>query len=244
MIEVNSLHKSFKAVSALEGISFTADDGRVTGLLGPNGAGKTTALRIIDTTMKPDTGSATVDGFDASETPWEVQRRLGVLPETRGIYPRLSSRENIAYYGRLQGLDGVQLQEQIDELVGVLDMQDIADRRTEGFSSGERLKVAIARAMIHRPKNILLDEPTSGLDVMGTRAMRRLIRRFRDEGKCIILSTHIMQEISALCDYIVVISSGRVVADGTPDELRRATGQKSLEDAFVKAIGSEEGLML
>jgi len=244
MIEVNSLHKSFRDIEALKGISFRAEDGQVTGLLGPNGAGKTTTLRIIDTTMAPDAGHASVDGFDTVGQSPKVQQKLGVLPESRGIYPRLTSRENIAYYGRLHGLDSSGLKQLIDDLIAQLDMHDIADRRTEGFSSGERLKVAIARAMIHRPKNILLDEPTSGLDVMSTRAMRRLIRRFRDEGKCIILSTHIMQEISALCDYIVVMSDGRIVAEGTPAELRQATGRQNLEDAFVEVIGSEEGLML
>ncbi|MEE8399086.1 MAG: ATP-binding cassette domain-containing protein [Desulfobacterales bacterium] len=244
MIEVKDLCKSFKNITALGGVTFSARDGEITGLLGPNGAGKTTALRIVDTAMKPDSGTARVDGFDTVQSPRDVQKRLGILPETRGIYPRLTTRENIEYFGRLQGLDEVALQEHIEQLVDVLDMQKIVDRRTEGFSSGERLKVAIARALIHHPQNVLLDEPTSGLDVMSTRAIRSLIRRFRDEGKCIVLSTHIMQEISALCDHIVVISNGQVVASGTPDELRRTTGQSNLEDAFVSAIGTEEGLML
>ncbi|RME06244.1 MAG: ATP-binding cassette domain-containing protein [Deltaproteobacteria bacterium] len=244
MIEVEDLQKSFKTVQALHGVSFTAQDGRITGLLGPNGAGKTTTLRILYTLMRPDGGSARVDRFDVVREVRAVQQRIGVLPESRGLYPRLTARENIRYYGELQGQRGERLERNIEEMIELLDMREIADRRTEGFSQGERLKVAIARALIHHPKNILLDEPTNGLDVMSTRAMRSIIRRFREEGKCVVLSTHIMQEISALCDDIVVISHGRVVATGTPDELRAQTGRENLEDAFVAVIGSEEGLML
>ena len=243
MIEVDNLQKSFKKVEALRGVSFTARDGRITGLLGPNGAGKTTTLRILYTLMKPDGGCARIDHFDAVTEAQEVQRRIGVLPENRGLYPRLTSRENIRYYGELQGQRGEELERNIDEMIALLDMGEIADRRVEGFSQGERLKVAIARALIHHPHNILLDEPTNGLDVMSTRAMRKIIRRFREEGKCVVISTHIMQEISALCDDIVVISHGRVVAAGTPTELREETGHENLEDAFVSVIGSEEGLM-
>ncbi|RME50920.1 MAG: ATP-binding cassette domain-containing protein [Deltaproteobacteria bacterium] len=244
MIEVEDLQKSFKRVRALDGVSFTAQDGRITGLLGPNGAGKTTTLRILYTLMRPDGGSAHVDRFDVVREVRAVQQRIGVLPESRGLYPRLTARENIRYYGELQGQRGETLERNIEEMIELLDMREIADRRTDGFSQGERLKVAIARALIHHPQNILLDEPTNGLDVMSTRAMRTIIRRFREKGKCVVLSTHIMQEISALCDDIVVISHGRVVATGTPDELRAQTGRENLEDAFVAVIGSEEGLML
>lgn len=173
-----------------------------------------------------------------------MRRRIGVLPTGFGLYTRLTAREHIRYFGRLHGLSGAALEQHIDGLIQLLDMQEIADRRTEGFSQGQRLKVAIARALVHQPQNLLLDEPTNGLDVMGTRAMRTIIRRIRDEGKCVLFSSHIMQEVSALCDTIVVIARGQVVANGTPDELRRATGQPNLEDAFVAAIGSEEGLML
>jgi sodium transport system ATP-binding protein len=244
MIEVKQLHKSFGPIAAVQDVSFGARDGQITGLLGPNGAGKTTTLRMLYTLLRPDAGVALVDGRDSAREAAEVQRRIGVLPDNRGLYPRLTTREHIRYFGRLHGLRGVALERQIDELVKLLDMQDIADRRTEGFSHGQRVKVAIARALVHQPQNILLDEPTNGLDVMSTRALRTLIRRLRDEGKCVLFSSHIMQEVAALCDTIVVIARGRVSAAGTPDELRRATGQPNLEDAFVAAIGTEEGIML
>ena len=242
MITVENLHKSFGDVIALQDVTFTAPDGQITGLLGPNGAGKTTTLRIIYTVLRPDRGTATVDGYDTGSAAREVQQRIGALPDSHGLYPRLTTRENIRYYGRLQGLKGAALEKSIDELIKMLDMQEIADRRTEGFSHGERLKVAIARALVHSPQNVLLDEPTTGLDVMSTRNMRTFIRRLRDEGKTVLFSSHVMQEVSALCDHIVVIAQGKIVAGGTPDELRQATGQANLEDAFVAAIGSEEGL--
>jgi sodium transport system ATP-binding protein len=243
MIEVNDLYKSFGKVTALRGVSFTALDGQITGLLGPNGAGKTTSLRILYTILKPDQGTARIDGFDTARNPQEIQRRIGALPDAHGLYPRLTTRENIRYYGQLHGLQGASLERNIDELIDLLDMQDIADRRTEGFSSGQRVKVAIGRALVHKPQNILLDEPTNGLDVMSTRAMRDFICRFRDEGRCVLFSSHIMQEVSALCDNIVILAHGEVAACGSPEELRRSTGQDSLEDAFVAAIGSEEGLV-
>jgi len=242
MIEVKDLHKSFGPIQALQGVSFTAPDGRITGLLGPNGAGKTTTLRVLYTLLRPDRGSASVDGYDVLRQPIDVQRRIGSLPDARGLYPRLTARENVRYYGRLHGLKGEELERRIDVLIALLEMEAIADRRTDGFSTGERLKVAIARALVHGPSNVLLDEPTSGLDVMSTRAMRTVIRRLRDDGKCVLFSSHIMQEVSALCDHIFIIDRGRVVAGGTPEQLRQATGQANLEDAFVAVIGSEEGL--
>jgi sodium transport system ATP-binding protein len=243
MIEVTNLHKTFGNVVALNGVSFCAPDGRITGLLGPNGAGKTTTLRILYTLLKPEQGTARVDGFETSTKAMEVQRRIGALPDSHGLYPRLTARENIRYYGRLHGLKGGELEKKIDQLVLLLEMEDIDDRRTEGFSSGQRVKVAIARALVHDPSNILLDEPTNGLDVMSTRAMRAFIRRLRDEGKCVLFSSHIMQEVTALCDHIVIIHRGEVAASGTPEELLRTTGQSNLEDAFVAAIGTEEGLV-
>ena len=242
MIRVNSLHKSFGEVQALRGVSFDAPDGLITGLLGPNGAGKTTTLRVLYSLLTPDEGEAQVDGFDVLKQPLEVQRRIGALPDARGVYPRLTARENVRYYGRLHGLGNAALETRIDALIELLDMGDIADRRTDGFSTGERLKVAIARALVHDPPNILLDEPTNGLDVMSTRAMRDVIRRLRDEGKCVLFSSHIMQEVAALCDHIVIIAKGRVVGAGSADELRERTGEQSLEDAFVAIIGTEEGL--
>lgn len=243
MIQLDGVEKSFGAVKALQGVSFRAEDGRITGLLGPNGAGKTTALRIVYTVLQQDRGSAWVDGFDTLASPREVQKRIGVLPDAHGLYPRLTSRENVRYFGRLHGLKGESLEREIDGLIRLLDMEDIADRRTEGFSTGQRVKVAIARALVQRPKNVLLDEPTSGLDVPSTRAMRDFIRRLRDDGAAVLFSSHIMQEVTALCDHIVVMSRGKVVASGSPEELRRSTGMKDLEDAFIAAIGSEEGLL-
>lgn len=242
MIQVQGLSKSFGKVKAAQNVSFSALDGQITGLLGPNGAGKSTTLRMLYTLLKPDSGTAQVDGFDVRRSAIEVQRRIGVLADARGLYHRLTSRENIRYYGRLHGLEGEALENQIDSLIKLLDMQPIADRRTEGFSTGEKLKVAIARTLVHDPKNVLLDEPTNGLDVISTRAMRQFILRLREDGKCVLFTSHIMQEVAALCDQIVVISQGTVSATGSPEELRRQTGKENLEDAFVAVIGSAEGL--
>jgi sodium transport system ATP-binding protein len=243
MIQVQGLSRSFGKVKAVQNVSFSAPDGQITGLLGPNGAGKSTTLRMLYTLLKPDSGSAQVDGFDVKQSPLEVQKRIGVLADARGLYHRLTSRENIRYYGRLHGLEGESLEKQIDSLLVLLDMQSIADRKTEGFSTGEKLKVSIARTLVHNPKNVLLDEPTNGLDVMSTRAMRQFILRLRQEGKCVLFTSHIMQEVAALCDQIVIISQGQVSATGSPDDLRKQTGRDNLEDAFVAAIGSEEGLV-
>jgi sodium transport system ATP-binding protein len=243
MIEAQGLHKSFGAVRAVQGVSFRAEDGKITGLLGPNGAGKTTTLRMLYTLLQPDQGQMRVDGVDAAADPEGVRRRIGVLPDSRGLYKRLTARENIEYFGRLQGLDESALRQRTDALITGLDLREIEHRRTEGFSHGQRVKTAIARALVHHPRNLLLDEPTNGLDVMATRAMREQLRRLRSEGRCVLLSSHIMQEVAALCDHIVIIAHGRVMADGTADELRAQAGQQNLEDAFVKLIGSEEGLL-
>ena len=243
MIEVRDLHKAFGKVTAVDGVSFRAQDGQITGLLGPNGAGKTTSLRMLYTLMKPDRGQVVVDGVDAAKDPEAVRRRLGVLPDSRGLYKRLTSRENIRYFGRLHGLDDALIDQRTEALAQALEMGDIIDRRTEGFSQGQRVKTAIARALVHDPRNVILDEPTNGLDVMATRAMRRFLLQLRAEGRCVLFSSHIMQEVAALCDRIVIIAHGRVVAEGTADELRAMTGEPNLEDAFVKAIGTEEGLM-
>jgi sodium transport system ATP-binding protein len=229
-------------VEALRGVSFTVADGQVTGLLGPNGAGKTTALRIVYGVMAPDAGVASVDGLDLAGERLAAQARLGVLAHAQGLYPRLTAREHVRYAGRLRRMDGAALERRIGELVELLDMGGFADRRTDGFSQGQKLKVALARALVHDPRNVVLDEPTSGLDVAATRAVRALLARLRDAGRCVLFSTHVMQEVSAVCDRVVVLARGQVVAEGTPDELRRATGKESLEDAFVAAIGSEEGL--
>jgi sodium transport system ATP-binding protein len=242
MIQVQGISKSFGRVKAVKNVSFSAPDGQITGLLGPNGAGKSTILRMLYTLLKPDQGSAQVDGFDVRQDPQEVQRRIGVLADARGLYHRLTTRENIRYFGQLHGLEGEVLERQINSLLGLLDMQSIADRKTEGFSTGEKIKVAIARALVHNPPNVLLDEPTNGLDVMSTRAMRQFILRLREEGRCVLFTSHIMQEVTALCDQIVILSHGEVAATGSPDDLRKQTGQDNLEDAFVAAIGSGEGL--
>ena len=243
MIQVQGISKSFGKVKAVQNVSFSAPDGQITGLLGPNGAGKSTTLRILYTLLKPESGSAQIDGFDVRESPLEVQSRIGVLADARGLYSRLTSRENIRYFGRLHGLTGEALENKINSLIVLLDMQSIADRKTEGFSTGEKLKVAIARTLVHDPQNVLLDEPTNGLDVMSTRAMRQFILRLREEGKCVLFTSHIMQEVAALCDQIVIISQGTVSANGSPDDLRKQTGKENLEDAFVAVIGSEEGLV-
>ncbi|RDI97224.1 ATP-binding cassette domain-containing protein [Dyella solisilvae] len=242
MIEVKDLHKAFGAVKAVDGVSFTARDGEITGLLGPNGAGKTTTLRMLYTLMAPDQGRVLVDGVDAAEDALAVRRLLGVLPDARGLYKRLSARENIDYFARLHGLPEDVLATRREALVQALEMGDFAGRRAEGYSQGQRVKTAIARALIHDPRNVILDEPTNGLDVMATRALRQFMRRLKGEGRCVLFSSHIMQEVAALCDRIVVIAHGRVVADESPEALREQTGEANLEDAFVKIIGSEEGL--
>ncbi|TAN04654.1 MAG: ATP-binding cassette domain-containing protein [Rhodanobacteraceae bacterium] len=242
MIEVKDLHKAFGEVKAVDGVTFSARDGEITGLLGPNGAGKTTTLRMLYTLMKPDSGQVLVDGIDAAVDPLAVRRRLGVLPDARGLYKRLTARENIEYFARLHGIETRLMHQRRDKLVDALEMRDILDRRTEGFSQGQRVKTAIARALVHDPRNVILDEPTNGLDVMATRGLRAFMRNLKAEGRCVLFSSHIMQEVAMLCDRIVVIAAGRVVADETPDALRAQTGEANLEDAFVKLIGSEEGL--
>ncbi|WWW35916.1 ATP-binding cassette domain-containing protein [Stenotrophomonas rhizophila] len=246
MIVAENLHKAFKTktglIKAVENVGFEAEDGQITGLLGPNGAGKTTTMRMLYTLMTPDQGRVLVDGIDASADAVAVRRRLGVLPDARGVYKRLTARENIAYFGQLHGMSAAQIRERTQVLSKALDMDDILDRQTDGFSQGQRTKTAIARALVHDPRNVILDEPTNGLDVMTTRALRGFLRGLRDEGRCVIFSSHIMQEVAALCDRIVIIAHGTVMAAGSADELRAQTGEDNLEDAFVKVIGSEEGL--
>jgi sodium transport system ATP-binding protein len=242
VIAIEELHKSFGSVRALKGVSFTAQDGRITGLLGPNGAGKSTTLRTLATLLKPDAGGGRVDGHDILREPLEVRRRLGVLPHSAGIYPNLSGRENISYFGALHGLERAVTERRVEELVALLEMREFADRRAKGYSQGERLKVAIARALVHAPRNVVLDEPTTGLDVMATRALRSLVRRLREDGHCVLLSSHVMQEVGELCDDVVIIARGVVVAQGTPEEIRQRSGAATLEDAFVSVIGSGEGL--
>jgi sodium transport system ATP-binding protein len=244
---VQDLHKMFTIrgvpLHAVNGVSFVAADGEITGLLGPNGAGKTTTLRMLYTLMQPDRGRVLVDGVNAATDPAGVRACLGVLPDARGLYKRLSARENIEYFARLYSIPEPVIAARIVELSRALDLGEFLDRRTEGFSGGQRTRTAIARALVHDPRNVLLDEPTNGLDVMTTRALRTFLKDLRAEGRCVLLSSHVMQEVAALCDRIVVIASGHVVAQGTPDELRARTGAANLEDAFVRAIGSDEGLL-
>ena len=239
MIEVIDLKKSFGAVQAVQNVSFSAADGRITGLLGPNGAGKSTTLRIISTVLQPGAGTVKVDGVDVRTDGNGARMRLGVLPHQSGLYPRLTARENIRYYGELNGISGAALDVRVAALIELLEIGEFADRQAKGFSQGQRIKVALARAMVHGPRNLVLDEPTNGLDVMATRALRALIRKLRDAGHCVLFSSHVMQEVAALCDEIVIIAHGRIVAQGSPDGLRRQTGEADLEEAFVKLCGNE-----
>lgn len=242
MIEVEALAKRFGPVEAVRDVSFSAADGRITGLLGPNGAGKSTTLRMLYTVLRPDAGSARIDGTDVVADPLAARRSIGVLPHSAGIYRQLTARENIRFYGELHGLAPALLRRRIDELVGRLDMTEFADRRADGFSQGQRIKVALARALVHSPRNLLLDEPTNGLDVMATRALRQLVRDLKAEGHCVLFSSHVMQEVAALCDEVVIIDHGRVAASGTPASIQARFGGASLEEAFVQVLGEREGL--
>ena len=239
MIEIENLEKRFGKVQALAGASFTARDGAITGLLGPNGAGKSTALRILCTVLRPDAGTAAVDGIDAMADPIGVRARIGVLPHNANLYANLTTRENIAYYAALQGMDKAAGATAVERVIDTLQIGDIADRRTKGFSQGQRIRVGLARALVHDPRTLILDEPTNGLDVMATRALRDVIRERRNAGCCVLLSSHVMQEVAALCDRIVILARGAVVAAGTPDEIRGSTRRDDLEDAFVQAIGAD-----
>lgn len=242
MIEALGLRKHFGRIAAVRDVSLRAPDGRITGLLGPNGAGKSTTLRMLYTVLVPDSGDALIDGVSVTQDPLGARKRLGVLPHASGIYPHLSARENITYYGALYGLSRAERERRAAELIELLEMQDFADRLAKGFSQGQRIRTALARALVHRPRNLVLDEPTNGLDVMAVRSLRALLRRLRDAGHCILLSTHVMQEVAALCDEVFVIAQGTVVASGTVAGLQARTGESSLEDAFVRLIGSAEGL--
>jgi len=240
VITVSGLQRSFGEVKAVNGVSFEARDGRITGLLGPNGAGKSTTLRILYTVLKPDQGTATIDGIDVVSQSLQARSRIGTLPHGAGLYPHLSARENLAHYARLYGMAGEQVEPSAPPVIEHLEITDFADRRTKGFSQGQRTKVALARALVHGPQNVILDEPSNGLDVMAIRTLRELIRSLKRAGKCVLFSSHVMQEVAALCDEIVIIAEGRVAMHDTPDGIREATGCEDLEDAFVKAIRSVE----
>lgn len=236
MIVVNDLHRSFGEVKAIRGVSFNAMDGKITGLLGPNGAGKSTTLRVLYTVLKPDAGTASVDGVDVVLEPQAARARIGTLPHGSGLYPHLTARENIAYYAKLYDMPPEAIDPAVDSVIKQLDIEDFADRRTKGFSQGQRTKVSLARALVHEPQNVLLDEPTNGLDVMATRSLREIIRALKQAGKCVLFSSHVMQEVAALCDEIVIIAAGQVAMHDTTDGIREKTGCDDLEEAFVKAI--------
>ena len=245
MIRIDGVSKSFGrggSIHAVREVSFAAPDGQITGLLGPNGAGKTTLLRMLATLIVPDGGSASIGGLDVVRDRYAVRENIGVLSDARGLYPRLTARENIRYYGTLHGLAGSELEARIATLIEAMGLAALADRRSQGFSQGEKMKVAIARALVHDPAAILLDEPTNGLDIMSVRALREQLRRLRGEGKCLLFSSHVMQEVAELCDRIVILGAGRVVAQGSAAELIAQSGATTLEDAFVSLLGTGEGL--
>ena len=236
MIRVDGIHKSFGKVQAVRGVSFEAPDGKITGLLGPNGAGKSTTMRVLYTVLRPDEGIATIDGIDVVEDSLGARQRIGALPHSAGLYPHLSARENIAYFAKLCGMHKAEIDDRVNEIVKLLEIEAFAERRTKGFSHGQRTKVALARALVHDPRNVILDEPTSGLDVMATRSLRELILKLKDEGRCVLFSSHIMQEVAALCDDICIIAHGKVAIDDSIDGIRERTGCDDIEDAFVEAI--------
>ena len=236
MIRVEGIHKSFGGVHAVRGVSFDAGDGKITGLLGPNGAGKSTTLRVLCTLLKPDRGMAVIDGADVVADSLAARKKIGSLPHDSGLYPRLTARENIAYHARLCGMDRRQVEDRVDEIVETLEIGDFADRRAKGFSHGQRTKVALGRALVHDPQNLLLDEPTTGLDVMATRGLRELIVKLKAEGRCILFSSHVMQEVAALCDDICIIAKGKVAMRDTVDGIRDRTGREDIEEAFVAAL--------
>jgi len=239
VIEAHGLLKRFGPIEAVSAVSLRAADGCITGLLGPNGAGKSTTLRMLYTVLKPDAGDASIDGISVLHAPLAARQRLGVLPHAAGIYPNLTARENIEYFGSLHGMPQAERRRRTEELIVLLEMSDFADRRAKGFSQGQRLKTALGRALVHNPRNILLDEPTNGLDVMAVRNLRALLLRLRAAGHCILFSTHVMQEVAALCDEVIVIARGRVAASGTLESLRARAGAEDLEEAFVTLIARD-----
>jgi sodium transport system ATP-binding protein len=242
VIAVANLYKKIGDVQALDNLSLEAADGQITGLLGPNGAGKTTCLRTIFGLLQADAGSATINGFDVAKQPIAAKRELGLFPDPFGIYERLTPREYIQYFAELSGLSRQIAADATQEVIADLQLSEIADRRCKGFSQGQRMKTALAQAIVHRPKNIVLDEPTSGLDVMSTRLLRDVLRRLRDQGHCILFSSHVMQEVASLCDRVVVMANGRVRAVGSPEQLCSQTNKDSLEEAFICLIGTDEGI--
>ena len=243
MIRVENLVKHYEAVKAVDDVSFVCPDGQITGLLGPNGAGKTTVLRMVTGLIPPQSGTVVVDEYDVRQDPQGVRMVLGMQGDAGGIYPRLTPREQFRYYGRFYNLTGDALERRVQAVIDMLKLGELADRRGEGFSRGQRQKVIIGRALIHDPRNIIMDEPTNGLDVMTVRETRDTIQMFREQGRCVLFSTHYMDEAERLCDKIAIIVAGKIVAVDSPKNLMAQTGQDNLEDAFVELAGSSHGLM-
>lgn len=242
MIRVEGISKAFGDIRALDGASFSARDGQITGILGPNGAGKTTCLRIVYGLLRADQGRVLIDGIDSAVHPIAAKKSFGVFPDKLGAWERLTTREVIDYFASLHGMDRRERERAIADIVEELDLEEIIDRRTRGFSQGQRMKVGLSACLVHRPRNILLDEPSRGLDVMATRILRDYLSAQRAAGRCIVFSSHVMQEVAALCDRVVIIAKGRVAAFGTPRELCEHAGERDLEEAFVRIIGTTEGI--
>lgn len=244
MISVKNLSKSFGDVVAVDNVSLQARDGMITGLLGPNGAGKTTILRTIYGLQQPDQGEVLIDNINVSENLIPAVEKMGIFPDSVGLYDRLTTREHLQFYGEMHGLQGAKLDAAIEKMQSYFQLNELMDRRCKGFSHGQQMKVALSRALIHSPQNLILDEPTNGLDVMSIRTLRKLLFSLRADGVCILFSSHVMQEVSALCDHIFIMAEGKVVAEGSRDRLCEISGEDNLEDAFVKLIGTDEGIAL
>jgi len=242
MLKVDNLSKTFGDFTAVESISFEAKDGEITGILGPNGAGKTTCLRMLYGLLKPNSGVATINEIDVSHDPISARKSLGIFPDQFGMSERLTAREQIEYFAQMHGLTGKALDDALDKVIDDLGMQEISNRKTEGFSQGQRMKVTLAQALVHQPQNLVLDEPTRGLDVMSTRLLREQLLALKAKGHCILFSSHVMQEVAALCDKVIVVANGKVAAQGSPQELCDLAGKEHLEDAFVALIGTDEGV--
>jgi sodium transport system ATP-binding protein len=242
MIVASNLCKTFKdkkrgEIQAVDNVSFDCKAGEVFGLLGPNGAGKTTTLRLLSTSLRPTSGTATICGTDVKDQPEKVRSLIGFLSGNTGLYGRLTAREMVAYFGRLYGMQDADIATRIEQLFAMLDMHDFADARNDKLSTGMKQKVSIARSVVHDPPVMVFDEPTTGLDVMSSRTIVDFIRKCRDDNKCVIFSTHIMSEATRLCDRVAIIHNGRIYAGGTPEDLLRQTGLDNLEDAFIKIVG-------